>query len=133
MAEQLTEQIVSPELAFELKQKGFDSVCMAYRWDKTWKHLEGVKQNTETLTYSPLSHRDHNELPTRVSAPFYFQVIDWFWDKHNIFIRFEVASEYQIYWEVEQYSTQKIDNPKGAEINKLTAKQKAIEHALTLI
>jgi len=87
MAEQLTEQIVSPELAFELKQKGFDSVCIAYRWDKTWEHFKVI--NAERLTYAPLSHINHNR--------------------------------------------QKIDNPKGAEINKLTAKQKAIEHALTLI
>lgn len=74
---------VSYELGLILKEKGFNEPCIGYWWDKEW--LENNDNKVKEVFNFCIASK-HNELPSRVSAPLYQQVVDWFREKHNLHI-----------------------------------------------
>ncbi len=81
----MKELFVPYELALQLKEIGFDELCMRF-WTKDGK---------ESLNPQHMGHMDFIRNSTageRVSAPLYDQVIQWMIDKHQIYIEIHVAS-----------------------------------------
>lgn len=79
------------DLSKELKRKGFDEPCMMFYVipilngtpelrDNYSKHGLWFKHNSDEET------KTWNDPDCKCSAPSYQQVIDWFREKHNIFI-----------------------------------------------
>lgn len=61
------------ELAVKLKEKGFNEECLG-----SWNPVHGLIIDDEVFT-------------SNISAPLYQQVIDWFREKHKIFISINVS------------------------------------------
>ena len=78
--------IVSRKLGIFLRKEGFNGECNVYRWNLEYKNIKDNKLNTERLHFTPLDKDNHNDLPSRVSAPSYFQVLEWLRKKHFIHI-----------------------------------------------
>ena len=64
------------ELAKNLKAKGFDEICLRYYLKNKNIIINGCDKFHEGFNY--------NTIETRISAPMYQQVVDWFREKHNI-------------------------------------------------
>lgn len=65
------------ELALILKEKGFDEPCLGRYRDKKFQLYSVIKEHC--YNSDPISNKD-------ISAPLYQQVIDWFYNKHRIFV-----------------------------------------------
>lgn len=65
------------ELALELKGLGFNKLCIKGFYEKEPIH---------TIVTTPVDFNNKRQLGELISAPLYFQVIDWFEKEHNIFI-----------------------------------------------
>lgn len=63
------------ELAFKLREKGFDEPC-----------LKSITETGFENNCSILGAENWNKLQSVVSIPMYQQVVDWFFEKHDIFI-----------------------------------------------
>jgi hypothetical protein len=72
------------EIAKRLKNIGFDEPCFAYYW-----------LLKDTFHYT-VKYENHNQLVSKVSAPLWHQVIDWF-DNKRIFI--DIDHEFGEDWE----------------------------------
>lgn len=89
------------ELALLAKEKGFDEYCFM-----VWSKWTGAYFNNEILLHeyrliyfrnlSPYQYETHekrnSELPYTfdcIAAPLYQQLVDWFREKHNIFIKID--------------------------------------------
>jgi hypothetical protein len=72
------------EIAFKLKEKGFDEPCIGYfnRYKK-WNNYP----------FFTIDDGNLNNLPT----PLYQQVIDWFREKHRIHIKIDIQ-DVQLDW-----------------------------------
>ena len=68
--------------AFELKQLGFDEVCI-YHYKK---NDEGEHTSHPTFEMLTPFGKNHNILDSRVSAPTYSQSFRWFRDKYGLCI-----------------------------------------------
>jgi hypothetical protein len=68
--------------AFELKQLGFDEVCI-YHYKK---NDEGKHTSHPTFEMLTPFGKNHNILDSRVSAPTYSQSFRWFREKHGLCI-----------------------------------------------
>ena len=68
--------------AFELKQLGFDEVCI-YHYKK---NDEGEHTSHPTFEMLTPFGKNHNILDSRVSAPTYSQAFRWFREKHGLCI-----------------------------------------------
>jgi len=73
------------KLALQLKEKGFDEPCF------TWflnKKLEEDSAKFFFFTHSYRSHKGYKSVPAEefISAPLYQQVVEWFYNKHRIFV-----------------------------------------------
>jgi len=68
--------------AFELKQLGFDEVCI-YHYKK---NDEGEHTSHPTFEMLTPFGKNHNILDSRVSAPTYSQSFRWFREKHGLCI-----------------------------------------------
>lgn len=118
-------------LALKLKEKGFDEPCF------------GMYLGTNDVVYDTIFHKQHitNE---KCLAPLYQQVVDWFRDKHFIYIHTSLDSyrePYKLvpqiqkmeltrtYVEFEKYYGHFDNTTKG----NYEALKKAIEEALKLI
>lgn len=71
VAKTMKELFLPYDLAKLAKDKGFNLPCFAYFWDKSWK------ENVSDIFHYTVGYNNHNDLPSRVSAPLYAQVIDW--------------------------------------------------------
>ncbi len=82
---------VSKELGLLLKEKEYDRDCQFYRWDSRHKPTEPINSGILHLTTSIVNH---NDLPTRVSAPTYWEVLEWLRDKFliHIYCRYECSA-----------------------------------------
>jgi hypothetical protein len=84
------------ELAVKLKEKGFDEPVLCY-------------YNREHNLTSNISPKDwHLNLPYSVSedcvkAPIYQQIVDWFLDKHNMYLTVTKDRIYKWYATFEKY------------------------------
>ena len=82
----MKEQFVTYEIALKLKELGFDEECFG-RYEGTDYYLEkwnGVKlEPTHTTSQNTFSWQ-------LASTPLWQQVIDWFREKHNIWIQIEM-------------------------------------------
>ncbi len=115
---------VSFEIAKHLKEKGFDEECLAH-WNG------GFKLSGQQLKLSE----------TIMKAPLYQQVIDWFREKHKIFL---LIHPYIVITEAEQRYSYKIlegimdediseNNFEGSFKTYYEALNKAMEETLKLI
>ena len=68
--------------AFELKQLGFDEVCI-YHYKK---NNEGEHTSHPTFEMLTPFGKNHNILDSRVSAPTYSQAFRWFRNEHGLCI-----------------------------------------------
>lgn len=73
------EQFVLHYLAKELKDIGFDEPCIAF-----YNHEEEVNTFEQDLNQNATLYRHSEIKPEIVLAPLTQQVIDWFWEKHNV-------------------------------------------------
>ena len=77
----MEKQFVSYEISKELKKLGFDEECLAcYRGGSLYQCGSGGYH--EDWNY----HKSYGEGNQWISAPLLQQVIDWFVEKHNIWI-----------------------------------------------
>lgn len=74
----MKELFVPLELALKLKEKGFDEPCIGYF---AYDYLNN-KPNKLSITDNPVKSSKIKK--KYEAAPLYQQVIDWFWDKHQI-------------------------------------------------
>ena len=86
---------VSYEIAKSLKDKGFDEKCCANYW------VFGEKKDNRTLL-TPFDRTDLGELEDELGwayheldVPLYQQVIDWFREKHEIYISIDFFTVYE--------------------------------------
>jgi hypothetical protein len=100
------------ELALKLKEKGFNEPCFGF-------YIQGVL---------------HPKLPDSTTillhAPLYQQVIDWFREKHDIFISPENRNEHLI---VRGWNRKTCEHFVGDSNEPKEALNKAIEEALKLV
>lgn len=101
------------ELAFKLKEKGFEEPC-----------LKSINETGFENDYSVLGAENWNKLQFVVSIPMYQQVVDWFYDNHEILI-VQIPSYSMKVWEVSKKGNKDVIS--GLSINK------AIEEAIKLI
>lgn len=110
------------KLALKLKEKGFDEPCLAH-WKWSPKFSEGVLYRLKfSCTDKSNAHR--------CQAPLYQQVIDWFREKHSIFISPENRNEHLI---VRGWNRKTNEHFIGDSNEPREANHKAIEEALKLI
>ena len=70
---EMNKEFIPYELAFELKQLGFDEPCF------------GWFRNTEfTISFNDLYPKERGEEIKIIAAPTYSQAFRWFRDKHNL-------------------------------------------------
>jgi len=77
----MNKRFVNYDIAALAKSKGYDAPSMGYYWDKNY-YKKKTFNNSVTLT--PLGDNDYNCTLNRVSGPMYQDLIDWFYDKHEI-------------------------------------------------
>jgi hypothetical protein len=74
-----TESFVSYALALKLKEKGFDEPCLKYAWNEK-----------DIVEVPPSGVMNFNVLDQYcTSIPTYFEVADWFRDKHKLSLEIE--------------------------------------------
>lgn len=77
----LQEQLIPYKLSFRLKEKDFDEICLGMYLGTG--HFQFYLKDQVT----PVLHNTHNLVSgDRCTAPLYTQVIDWFIEKHQIYI-----------------------------------------------
>ena len=72
------------EIALKLKEKGFKDLCIYH-----YKRSQDFTKHSNVPTFemkSAIGGQNHNQLSSRVSAPLYQQVLDWFRERHEIYI-----------------------------------------------
>lgn len=113
----MKQQFVPYELALKLKEKDFDKPCM-YPFDKYFymdtSYVEFIDWNEK-----------YKNIDGFCSAPLWQQVIDWLREKHIAIVELPFTNRYGVAHKF-----------KGAEESTFLGgytKEKAIEHALTLI
>ena len=108
-SEEMDSLFVSYNISEKLKNAGFDYPCFAYYWDRDFSKNY---INKERLHYT-IQYKNHNDIPSRVSAPLYDQVRNWFRKKHNLYLEVNSFTEehmdgnvkfvYEIRYKGEQY------------------------------
>lgn len=105
----MQKEFVTYDIAFELKKLGFNEPCLAY-WN-------GAKEpyrlgGDSTLPISKITtYKNTNDEGVKwgiqVSAPLYQQVIDWFFNNHNILIKSHWVpyATPKLFWIVQTYPT----------------------------
>lgn len=123
------------ELALKLKEKGFNEPCLSYYFDDTLKH-------PSELTTTESQDKCQYITTKGILAPLYQQVIDWFLDKHKIYIT-EKANELLTHFSCKVWKSEKTGHtayqqgkwtetyPYG--LSRYEALDIAIEEALKLI
>lgn len=127
------------DISLKLQEMGFDENCMAY-----YKH-GSYKNNNGEFGYLqiPVCNSDNDDSTKFITAPLYQQVIDWFEDKHRIYIETSMyvvdKGEYDgcyafksIIKDTENYKEKMIFEKDGFP-NRYKALNESIEHALKLI
>lgn len=128
------------ELAVIAKEKGFNEKCLAY-----YRILE-KKPDLKYYNMSSVAHKNDRNSKLKgeyLTAPLYQQIVDWFREKHEIYIHVEFATSLQRYFGEIQERKKPDDtilapgyNRHGSDINEDThyeAFNKAIEEAFKLI
>ena len=153
----MKEQFVTYEIASELKELGFDEECLAYytTGNEVTLDRDGNKTNfvllSEKIRGELSGHgscknslfnwlRDNDKtcgelavLSNSVSAPFWQQVIDWFREKHNMYI--EITYEGGLQKDTSLYSFQiwsNQTNDKSDKMNYYKTREQAILKAIEL-
>jgi len=134
----MKEQFVPYELAIKLKEKGFDESCFGlYNIYETYGQHGIINISDLLLINVNKGFKGENA----IIAPLYQQVIDWFRKKYNIIIEVqflggltkETAQYIFTVWVGEEYGIENDDSTQDWSNNYEEVRQKAIEHALTLI
>lgn len=107
------------ELAVKLKEKGFDELCFG-GYSVTIKSDEFDMFALNSRLHTLQKNSDFGK--GVACAPLYQQVVDWFFNEHQILINPVKINSYQLFYEVESHS-----------ITCYETKEKAIEEALKLI
>lgn len=98
------------ELAVIAKEKGFDEECFGY-------YLQEILHIKPKYGFGNI-----------LNAPLYQQIVDWFREKHNIWIYITFGSEYLSVWKIKGNG-----NKEGYEVDYYKAFNKAIEESFKLI
>ena len=80
--------IVSDEIAYLLKEKGFDFKCKYYKWDKEYY------AGSNSILHLVVDEYNHNSLKSRVSCPTYDDVLQWMREKFfiHIYLRYSCSA-----------------------------------------
>ena len=79
----MKEQFVTYKIALKLKELGFNEECLAYYHDKTEPYLcRYLDSNNGAFNINCR----HVLFDTDCTAPLWQQAIDWFREKHNLYI-----------------------------------------------
>lgn len=121
--------------AFVLKQLGFDKLCLAYKWDLSWK----PEQKKSTLLHFTqiFNIQNHNELPTRVSIPTWRQAFKFFREKYRLdgHVTFrksdtnKIEGINKVYYDIEIYRLQGGDAYKIYRFNQISDNKEKAELA----
>ena len=84
----MKKQFVTYEIALKLKELGFDEECINEYWF-TCKKLRFSFESIKNIYHYKRSNSDNNDI-SLISAPLWQQVIDWFREKHNLWIQIEM-------------------------------------------
>lgn len=76
--------IVSKEVAIQLRDLKYNEDCLFWRWNITHKFPSGTIPNFETIQCGPFGG-NHNAMPTRTSAPCKYEVRRWFKNKYGLY------------------------------------------------
>lgn len=130
---------VSYEIAKKLKQKGFDEPCLAYYLDK--KFIFFVLNIFEPIELTNSFYKEKT-ISVITTTPTYQQVIDWLFEKHNIWITIENHQHSEptnnlmrgFYFYIEQDGHCVVGRTEfGSFESQYNALEEAIEQALKLI
>jgi hypothetical protein len=124
----MQEQFVPYEIAEQLLNKYFNEDCLGYYQNKK-------------LVIRDTTFYEVEKYNLGILAPLWQQVIDWFRKKYNIIIEVqflggltkETAQYIFTVWVGEEYGIENDDSTQDWSNNYEEVRQKAIEHALTLI
>ena len=88
---EITKLLVSYEIALKLKESGFNEPCLfTYgKSDKRFMRNPGtnmLEEPIEDYPYYWINSKIHESV---ISAPLWQQVIDWFREEHNLFIKID--------------------------------------------
>ena len=141
----MKEQFVTYEIALKLKELGFNKPCLAsyytddernYAKDGTYDCRQKI---SSSIDFDPFKEEFDNFYINSnetyyVSAPLWQQVIDWFKEKHNMYI--EITYEGGLQKDTSLYSFQIWSNQtsnKSDKMNYFKAREQAILKAIELI
>lgn len=98
----MEKEFVNYEQALALKELGFGESCI-YHYKK---NDEGKHTNIPTFETHEKFGRNHNQLPTRVSAPIKQQVFRWFRDSYSLFgvVNVDTTLEPKFCYSILQYN-----------------------------
>ena len=141
----MKEQFVTYEIALKLKELGFNEKCLAsYYTDDERNYDKGDiydcrRKLSSSIDFDPFKEEFDNFYINSnetyyVSAPLWQQVIDWFKEKHNMYI--EITYEGGLQKDTSLYSFQIWSNQtsnKSDKMNYFKAREQAILKAIELI
>ena len=85
----MEKQFVTYEIALKLKELGFDEVCLAVYFRNKFQLVKGFDINNVDLHVA-------NQMDA-ILAPLWQQCIDWFREKHDIFVFIDMKKYYDSY------------------------------------
>lgn len=144
----LHELFVPYELALKLKEKGFDLECFGHYEYKSKQFIINFnnkplnKEESKRPSLYTISHKNSALPQWAISAPTYFQIIDWYRIEHNlvldVFQEFNGVDAYTGFWEVDVSELKDYKQPHKLVIEEVfedyyEALNKAIEEALKII
>lgn len=141
----MNKQFVTYEIALKLKELGFNEKCLAsYYTDDERNYGKGDiydcrRKLSSSIDFDPFKEEFDNFYINSnetyyVSAPLWQQVIDWFKEKHNMYI--EITYEGGLQKDTSLYSFQIWSNQtsnKSDKMNYFKAREQAILKAIELI
>ena len=141
----MNKQFVTYEIALKLKELGFNEKCLAsYYTDDERNYGKGDiydcrRKLSSSIDFDPFKEEFDNFYINSnetyyVSAPLWQQVIDWFREKHNMYI--EITYEGGLQKDTSLYSFQIWSNQtsnKSDKMNYFKAREQAILKAIELI
>ena len=99
----MKEQFVTYDIALKLKKLGFDEPCFGWHFYEEFNPLRIQKCET------------YLEIESCTKAPLWQQVIDWFEEKYNLHIKFDLIGHSKIMHTFKIYSTGDIFLPRKEE------------------
>jgi len=111
-----------------LKEKGWNQTVKSF-----WKNPNGIPSlHIGVLYYNNRTKKDGTELPA-YSAPEQWQVVEWFYQEHNIWITVDNLIDNKFYFSIRFTNTFDYASRKGCEENGFNSPEQAYRAAFDYI